>query len=165
MADNLRFTHTHLWIRTTDTHTHLARIGLSDYIQEELGEIIGIELPDVGDELEKEESFGEVESVLTVSELLAPVSGIVCAVNDELDDQVGIINEDPYHDGWLMEVELSDLDELDDLIEREEYEEFASQAVHNEAGEQDEDAEGAEDTEDAEGKEAGDDETQEEEEP
>ena len=147
MADSLRFTHTHLWIRTTDTRTHLARIGLSDYIQEELGEIIGVELPDVGDELEKEESFGEVESVLTVSELLAPVSGIVSAVNDELDDQVGIINEDPYRDGWLLEVELSDPDELDDLIEREEYEEFASQAVQHEIGETGEQDEDAEDTE------------------
>lgn len=141
MADSLRFTHNHLWVRVTDTHTHIAQIGLSDYIQEELGEIIGVELPDVGDEIEKDESFGEVESVQTVAELLAPVSGIVCAVNDELEDQVGLINEDPYHDGWLIAVELSDPDELDDLIEREEYQEFASQA------EQDEDADDADDEE------------------
>jgi glycine cleavage system H protein len=80
-------------------------------------------------------------------------------VNDELDDQVGIINEDPYHDGWLMEIELSDPGELDDLMERDEYEEFASQAVHNEA------SEAGEQDEDAEDKEAEDDEARQEEEP
>jgi glycine cleavage system H protein len=85
-----------------------------------------------------------VESVQTVSELYAPVSGTVTAVNDELEDQIGLINEDPYHDGWLIAVELSDPDELDDLIEREEYQEFAGQAEQGEAGEQDQDAEDAE---------------------
>jgi glycine cleavage system H protein len=144
MADSFKFTHNHLWVRVTDTQNHTARIGLSDYIQEELGEIIGVELPDIGDEIEKDESFGEVESVQTVSELFAPVSGTVTAVNDELEDQIGLINEDPYHDGWLIAVELSDPDELDDLIEREEYQEFAGQAEQDEAGEQDQDAEDAE---------------------
>ncbi len=150
MADSFKFTHNHLWVRVTDTRNHTAhtvRIGLSDYIQEELGEIIGVELPDLGDEIEKDESFGEVESIQTVSELLAPVSGTVTAVNDELEDQIGLINEDPYHDGWLIAVELNDPDELDDLIERDEYQEFAGQAEQDEAGEQDQDADDADNEE------------------
>lgn len=124
MADTLKFTEDHLWVRVTGTR---ARIGLSDYLQEELGEIIGVELPDVGDELEKDENFGEIESIQTVSDLLAPVSGVITAVNEDLEDQIGLLNEDPYQDGWLLEVKLADPDEVDDLMEREEYEEFAGQ--------------------------------------
>lgn len=124
MADTLKFTEDHLWVRVTGTR---ARIGLSDYLQEELGEIIGVELPDVGDEIEKDENFGEIESIQTVSDLLAPVSGVITAVNEDLEDQIGLLNEDPYQDGWLLEVKLADPDEVDDLMEREEYEEFAGQ--------------------------------------
>jgi glycine cleavage system H protein len=123
MAVALKFTPDHLWIRVEGRR---AQVGVSDYGQSELGEVIGIELPDVGDELEKGEPFGELESVRTVSELVAPVSGIVTAINPELEDQPTIVNEDPYHEGWLVEVELRNEEEIETLMETDEYESFAS---------------------------------------
>ncbi len=124
MADSLKFTGDHLWVRIEGRR---AQVGLSEYAQDELGEVIAVELPDVGDPLEKGESFGEIESVKTVSDLIAPVSGTVSAVNAELEDHPSLVNEDPYHEGWLVELELSDKNELEDLMDPDEYEEFISE--------------------------------------
>lgn len=123
MADGLKFTEDHLWVRVQGKR---AQVGLSEYLQDDLGEVIAIELPEVGDLIEKGESFGEIESVKMVSELIAPVSGTVSAVNVELEDHPALVNDDPYHDGWLLEVELRDKNELDELMDPEEYEEFAA---------------------------------------
>lgn len=123
MAENLKFTEDHLWVRVTGKR---AQIGLSEYLQDDIGEVITVELPDVGDAIERGESFGEVESVRTVSDLIAPVSGIISATNDELEDHPTLVNEDPYREGWLLEVELSDKSELEDLMDPDEYEDFAS---------------------------------------
>ena len=123
MAEVLKFTEDHLWVRVEGNRAHL---GISDYGQVELGEVIAVELPDVGDEVEKGEPFGEIESVRTVSELLAPLSGTIVAINTELDDHPSIVNEDPYHEGWLVEIEMTDEAELEDLMDADEYEEYAS---------------------------------------
>jgi glycine cleavage system H protein len=123
MADILKFSEEHLWIRVEESR---AQVGLSDAGQAELGEVIALEIPDVGDELERGEAFGEVESIRTVAELIAPVSGVVTAINGELDEQPGLVNEDPLHEGWLVEIEMSDEAELDDLMDLDEYEEYAS---------------------------------------
>jgi glycine cleavage system H protein len=122
MADTLKFTEDHLWIRVEGKR---AQLGISDYGQVELGEVIALEVPDVGDELERGEPFGEVESVRTVSELVAPVSGTVTAINTELEEHPRIVNEDPLHEGWLVEIELTDEAELEDLMDLDEYEEYA----------------------------------------
>lgn len=122
MADTLKFTEDHLWIRVEGKR---AQLGISDYGQVELGEVIALEVPDVGDELERGEPFGEVESVRTVSELVAPVSGTVTAINSELEEHPRIVNEDPLHEGWLVEIELADEAELEDLMDLDEYEEYA----------------------------------------
>ena len=124
MADSLKFTEDHLWIRVEGRR---AQVGLSEYAQDELGEVIAVELPDVGDILEKGESFGDIESVKTVSDLIAPVSGTISAVNAELEDHPSLVNEDPYHEGWLVELELSDRNEIEDLMDADEYEEFAGE--------------------------------------
>jgi len=124
MADSLKFTEDHLWIRVEGRR---AQVGISEYAQDELGEVIAVELPDVGDILEKGESFGEIESVKTVSDLIAPVSGTISAVNAELEDHPSLVNEDPYHEGWLVELELSDKNEIEDLMDADEYDEFASE--------------------------------------
>jgi len=124
MADSLKFTEDHLWVRVEGRRAH---VGLSDYAQDELGEVIAVELPDVGDTLEKGESFGEIESIKTVSDLIAPVSGTISAVNAELEDHPSLVNEDPYHEGWLVEIELSDWNEIEDLMDPDEYEEFAGE--------------------------------------
>ncbi len=119
----LCFTEEHLWVRVDGER---AQIGLSEYGQDALGEIIAVELPNVGESLERGVSFGELESVRTLQELIAPVSGTVSAVNAELDDQPRLVNEDPYHDGWLIEVKLSDEAELEDLLAADDYEESFS---------------------------------------
>ena len=104
MADILKFTEDHLWLRVEGNR---AQLGISDYGQAELGEVIAVELPDVGDEVEKGEPFGELESVRTVSELLSPLTGTVTAINSELEDHPAIVNEDPYHEGWLVEIKIT----------------------------------------------------------
>ncbi len=123
MADTLKFTEDHLWVRVEGQRAH---VGISDYGQAELGEVIAVELPDVGGELEKGEPFGEIESVRTVTELLSPVGGTVTAINSDLDDHPRIVNEDPYHEGWLVEIEMTDETELEDLMDSDEYEAYAS---------------------------------------
>lgn len=123
MAEALKFTRDHLWLRVDGQR---AQVGVSDYGQSQLGELIGVELPDLGDEMEKGEAFGELESVRTVSELIAPVSGTIVGINPELEDQPTIVNEDPYHEGWLVELELRDEEEIDALMDTDEYESFAS---------------------------------------
>jgi glycine cleavage system H protein len=123
MADSLKFTEDHLWIRVEGKR---AQIGISEYGQTELGEVIAVEMPEVGDEMEKGEPFGEVESVRTVSELISPLSGAVTATNTEIEDHPRIVNEDPLHEGWLVEIEMADESELEDLMDLDEYEEFAS---------------------------------------
>ncbi len=123
MAEALKFTQDHLWVRVDGRR---AQVGVSEYGQGALGEVIGVELPEVGDEMEKGEPFGELESVRTVSELIAPVTGTVTAINPELEDQPTIVNEDPYHGGWLVELELANEDEIEGLMDTDEYETFAS---------------------------------------
>ncbi|MGH7788678.1 MAG: glycine cleavage system protein GcvH [Candidatus Binatia bacterium] len=121
----LRFSDEHLWVRADADR---AQVGISDQGQDSIGEIIAVELPDVGDAIEKGEPFGELESVRTVHELIAPVTGTVRAVNGELEDHASLANEDPYHEGWLIEVELADEAELDELMATEDYEEFVAGA-------------------------------------
>lgn len=125
----LRFSDDHLWVRVDGERT---AIGLSESGQKSLGEIIAAELPEVGEALEQGEQFGELESTRTVQELIAPVTGVVTAVNVDLDGTPGLVNEDPYHDGWLIEVELSDERELDDLMGAEEYDDFVEQQEQDE---------------------------------
>jgi glycine cleavage system H protein len=119
----LRFSDDHLWVRA---EADRAQIGISDQGQDSIGEVIAVELPDVGDSIEKGEPFGELESVRTVHELVAPISGTVRAVNGELEDHPSLANEDPYHEGWLVEVELADEGELEALMATEEYEEYVA---------------------------------------
>ena len=129
MAENLKFTEDHLWVRVSGKR---AQVGLSDYFQDELGEILTVELPDVGDVVERGESFGEIESVTTVTDLLAPISGTISATNSELDDNPALVNEDPYHEGWLLEIELSDKTELEELMDADEYEDMTAGASEEE---------------------------------
>ena len=128
-APLLRFSEDHLWIRVDGDR---ATIGLSDAGQKALGEIIAVELPDIGEELERGEPFGELESTRTVQDLLAPVSGAVTAVNVEIDGTPGLVNEDPYQDGWLVEVEVSNDKELDRLMATDEYDEYVEQGDQDE---------------------------------
>ena len=111
----------HVWVGVEDQQVYL---GLTNYIQKELGTVISIELPEVGDKIEEGEMFAELESVATVHELESPVSGTVLSVNADLESRPSIINEDPYNEGWLVEVRLTDLTELDALMDMDEYYHF-----------------------------------------
>ncbi|NJD89943.1 MAG: glycine cleavage system protein GcvH [Geobacter sp.] len=124
--DELLYSKEHLWIRVEGSK---AVIGITDYAQEKLGSISAIELPDAGDDLDQDDSFGSVEARKTVADLYAPVSGQVVEVNGEIADSPEIINDDPYDGGWLLVVEMSDPEELkllmsvDDYLEQTEVEE------------------------------------------
>jgi glycine cleavage system H protein len=118
VPDDLRYLESHEWVRVDDG---TGRIGISDFAQDELGDVVFVELPDEGDELSAGDDFGVVESIKAVSDIYAPVSGTVTAVNDELRDQPELINEDPFGDGWLLEVELADESELDGLLDADAY--------------------------------------------
>ena len=118
VPDDLYYLETHEWVRATDG---TARIGISDFAQDELGDIVFVELPDVGDELVQNEEFGVIESIKAVSDLYSPVSGEVVAINDDLETEPELVNEDSFGDGWLVEVELADESELDDILTPEEY--------------------------------------------
>lgn len=114
----------HVWVGIEGQHVHL---GLTNYIQGSLGNIISVELPDVGDRIEAGEAFAEIESVSTVEEFVSPITGTVLAVNPGLEDHPNIINEDPYSDGWLIEVRLKDDSELEALMDMDEYYHFVFQ--------------------------------------
>ena len=111
---DLRYTKEHEWVKVEG---NTAIIGITDFAQHELGDIVFVELPEVGDEVKLEQAFGSVESVKTVSELYAPVSGTVTAINDELSDSPELVNESPYEGAWMIKVELSNPDELEALLD------------------------------------------------
>jgi glycine cleavage system H protein len=120
----LRYTKEHEWVQI-DGNT--VRIGITDFAQSELGDIVFVELPEVGDEIAADEPFGSVESVKTVSELYAPVSGKVVEVNADLDDSPEFVNESPYEKAWMIVVELSDVSQIESLMTAEQYEEMINQ--------------------------------------
>ena len=111
----------HVWVGVEDQHVSL---GLTNYVQVALGTVISVELPDIGDKIELGEVFAEIESVSTVHEFISPVSGTVLAVNPHVEDHPSIINEDPYSEGWLIEVRLKGKSELDELMTMDEYYHF-----------------------------------------
>jgi len=118
LPEELLYSKEHLWIRVEGGR---AVIGISDHAQEELGTISALELPDIGDELEQDDSFGTVEARKTVAELYAPVSGLVVEVNTEVVDSPEIVNDDPYDGGWLLVIEMSDAEELKLLMSADDY--------------------------------------------
>lgn len=102
----------------------LATFGITDYAQDSLGDVVFVELPEPGSEVSQSESFGEIESVKAVSDLIAPLSGTVAERNDAVVDAPELVNDSPYDDGWLLKVQMSDPSEIDDLMSAEEYDSF-----------------------------------------
>jgi len=119
--DDLFYNREHAWVRVEG---ELATIGITDYAQEKLGEILAIELPDVDSYVERDEPFGTIESAKGVFELISPVSGEIVSVNEDILDDIGIINSDPHDTGWMITLEMSDSEELDDLLDSREYHDF-----------------------------------------
>jgi glycine cleavage system H protein len=121
----LLYTEEHEWILVDDTN-NTATIGITDYAQGELGDIVFIELPEVNDPVKQLESFGTIEAVKAVSDLFSPVSGTVTESNTILQDQPELINRDPYDKGWMIKVQLSDPSELESLMSPEDYKKHIS---------------------------------------
>ncbi|MBN6889120.1 glycine cleavage system H protein [Cytobacillus horneckiae] len=120
----LRYSEEHEWVKTEGDKV---RIGITDFAQSELGDIVFVELPEVGDEVTADEPFGSVESVKTVSELYAPISGKIVEINEELSDSPEFVNESPYEKAWMIVVEPSDSSEMDNLMSAEQYEEMVKE--------------------------------------
>ncbi|MBW1767724.1 MAG: glycine cleavage system protein GcvH [Deltaproteobacteria bacterium] len=118
LPDDVRYAKDHEWVRSEGDR---ARIGLSDYAQEQLGDIVFVELPQSGDSFRKGEEFGTVESVKAVAELYMPISGEILSVNKALEESPELINENPYNDGWMIEVKPGEPTELDSLMTRVDY--------------------------------------------
>jgi len=116
VPDELNYLESHEWTTTDDT----VKIGITDFAQDELGDVVFVELPAVGDAVDAGPAFGVIESIKAVSDLYAPVSGEVTAVNEALFDQPELVNSDPFGEGWMLEVEPSE-DEFDDLLSAEAY--------------------------------------------
>jgi glycine cleavage system H protein len=118
VPENLKYTHEHEWIKVEgDT----AIVGITDYAQHELGEIVFVEVETVGETLEAGEVFGTVEAVKTVSELFLPVGGEILEFNSDLENTPELVNDDPYGKGWIVKIKISDASQLDQLLSAEEY--------------------------------------------
>ena len=118
LPNDVRYAEDHEW---SGTEGDKVRIGLSDYAQDQLGDIVFVELPQSGDSFEKGEEFGTVESVKAVAELCMPIGGKILSVNGALEESPELINEKPYKDGWMIEIKPSKPSELDSLMTREDY--------------------------------------------
>jgi glycine cleavage system H protein len=116
VPDELRYSAEHEWARRLDDGSRV-RVGITDFAQDALGDVVYVDLPELGATVAAAESVGELESTKSVSEMYAPVSGTVVAINEALVDNPALLNEDPYGDGWLCEIEMSDASQLDAMMD------------------------------------------------
>ena len=122
--EDLLYSREHIWVRVEGD---LATLGITDYAQESLGEILSVEFPEIDTYVERDETFGSVESTKTIVDLISPVSGTVVSINEDITDDIGIINSDPHDTGWLVVIEIDDLEQLDDLLDSGGYHDFIMQ--------------------------------------
>ncbi|MCA9744135.1 MAG: glycine cleavage system protein GcvH [Deferribacteres bacterium] len=119
----LKFTQEHEWVKLEG---NVATVGITDYAQAELSDVVFVELPEVGDSVENGETFGTIEAVKALSELFSPISGKVVAVNDQLADSPELVNSDPYGDGWMIKVEVGNPASVDSLLSADDYKNLIS---------------------------------------
>lgn len=122
--EELKYTEEHEWVLVEDD---VATVGITDFAQDQLGDVVFVELPEVGDQLEIGKALGVVESVKAVSDVYAPLSGEVVEVNTDLPDEPEMLNTSPYEDGWMVKIKLSEPDELDGLMDAASYQDFIEQ--------------------------------------
>ena len=116
-----KFTKDHEWLNLQEG---LAIVGITDYAQSQLGDIVFIEMPELSTKIDASESFGAIEAVKTVADLFAPVSGEVIEINDKLDSNPDLVNSDPYNEGWIVKLKIDNNDEINELMNYDEYQEF-----------------------------------------
>ncbi len=126
IPEDRRYARSDEWIRIDGP---IARIGITDYAQSELSDIVFVEVPDVGSRIDTDVPFGVVESVKAVSDLLAPISGEVIQVNEELDEHPELVNEEPYERGWIIEIRIADSEAVPDLLEPDAYRQYVEERV------------------------------------
>jgi len=124
IKEDLRYTKEHEWVKL---EKDIATMGITDYAQGELGDIVFVELPKVGTKVEQMKSFGVIEAVKAVSELFSPVTGEVVEVNSKLESEAGLINKDPYGEGWIIKVKVKDQSEINKLLSAEDYKKLLEQ--------------------------------------
>lgn len=122
--EDLFYSREHIWVRIDGD---MATLGITDYAQESLGEILSVEFPEIDTYIERDETFGSIESTKAVVDLISPVSGTVVSINEDITDDIGIINSDPHDIGWLVVIEMDDLEQLDDLLDATGYHDFIMQ--------------------------------------
>lgn len=126
VPDNLKYTQEHEYVMETDAEGEV-RVGITDYAQNELSDIVFVELPEVGTSFSRMEAFGTIEAVKAVSELYCPLSGEVIAVNEALDEDPALVNSDPYGDGWMIRLRVSSPDEMESLLSPADYKALISE--------------------------------------
>ena len=126
VPDNLKYTEEHEYVKKTDSDGEVV-VGITDYAQNELSDIVFVELPDVGSSFSRMEPFGTIEAVKAVSELYCPLSGEIVAVNEALDEDPALVNNDPYGDGWMIRLKVENSDEMEKLLSPEDYKALISE--------------------------------------
>jgi glycine cleavage system H protein len=122
--EDLLYSREHIWVRVDGD---MATLGITDYAQERLGEVLSVEFPEIDTYVERDETFGSIESTKAVVDLIASVSGTVVSINEDIVDDIGIINSDPHDTGWLAVIEMDDMTQLDDLLDASGYHDFIMQ--------------------------------------
>lgn len=117
-----KFSESHEWVR--EEGDNIVTIGITDYAQDKLGDIVAVELRRVGDEVERGESVGNIDSQKSSSEIMSPVAGVIIEINEDVEDDAGLVNSGPYEEGWLLRIEIEDASQLEDSMSAEDYEEY-----------------------------------------
>ena len=122
--DDLYYNREHIWVRVQGTR---GTVGVTDFAQHEMGEILFVDLPEEGSQVEKDDVFGTLESSKTVAELHSPISGEIVSINKDLEEEPSLVNDDPYGNGWLVMVEIDDPSEMEEMLNAADYEDFMEQ--------------------------------------
>ncbi len=125
--DDRKYTKEHEWLRIEDVEIRRAQVGITDYAQDQLGDVVYFDLPQVGDTVTHLEKMGEVESVKAVSDLYSPISGEVVEINNDLIDNPELVNEDPFGRGWLIRVTMSEISQIDGLMSAADYDSYVGE--------------------------------------
>lgn len=127
IPEELKYTETHEWV-SKEPNKKIATVGITDYAQDQLGEIVFVELPEIGLKVAAGDDVCVMESVKAAADVFSPVSGVIVAINEDLEESPGLVNSDPYQDGWLYKIELKDEVEYDELIDKSSYQEYVVEA-------------------------------------
>ena len=131
IPEDLKYTETHEWV-AKDPAKNIATIGITDYAQDQLGELVFVDLPEVGLKVVAGDDVCVLESVKAAADVFSPISGVIIAVNEDLDESPGLVNSDPYQDGWLYKIDIKDVVEYEELLDKSAYQEYVMESLGEE---------------------------------